>query len=156
MQRQVFEGRIPIQITHRETKHTLFIHALRNSYIHLFLPTILRSLSDHTKISLPSSTFFTFDSKPIQWHLPIGLIYDILGCGVLPLKLEVWVDVDYPKQILEFRGEEGLYNLFMNTLKEADAIRGVKGIENLSKLDQDAMWNGLVHGECNEVLELCA
>ena len=96
--------------------------------------------------------YFTYDSVPLKWHLPVGLLYDIYvlsssadsAAPSLPFKL-----------VLHFENGSGLnlisadpavlHDAFINSVKEADFLRSgtAKPIMSLSAADSKALWSSV-------------
>ena len=95
--------------------------------------------------------YFTYDSVPLKWHLPVGLLYDIYVLSSSP---------DAPptlpfKVVLHFHNGSGvslisaepavLHDAFINSVKEADFLRSgtAKPIMTLSAADSKALWQSV-------------
>lgn len=127
----------------------------RLSYLPLLLPR-LHAFFGLLLIADPATTpvhdgYFTYDSVPLKWHLPIGLLYDIYvlssspeSVSPLPFKLT-----------LHFQNGSGLnlisaqpavvHDAFINSVKEADFLRSgtAKPIMSLSAADSKALWSSV-------------
>jgi autophagy-related protein 5 len=95
--------------------------------------------------------YFTFDSVPLKWHLPVGLLYDIYALSSSP-------DSSPPlpfRLTLHFQNGSGLnlisadpavlHDAFINSVKEADFLRTgtAKPIMSLSAADSKALWSSV-------------
>ncbi len=95
--------------------------------------------------------YFTYDSVPLKWHLPVGLLYDIY---VLSYASESPSPLPF-KLTLHFHNGSGLnlisadpvvlHDAFINSVKEADFLRTgtAKPIMSLSAADSKALWSSV-------------
>lgn len=122
--------------------------------------------------SQPHDGWFSFESVPLKWHYPIGLLYDLYAeadpasskgakdgniwdsenssDSTLPWRLTVHFS-DWPDEELVRLDAEGVVmnDAFINSVKEADFLRNgtAKGIMSLSKEDSSGLWNAVQEGE---------
>jgi autophagy-related protein 5 len=131
------------------------ISVSRLSYLPLLLPR-LHAFFSPLLIADPDDTpvydgYFTYDSVPLKWHLPVGLLYDIYVISSSP-------DSTPPlpfKLILHFHNGSGLnlisaepavlHDAFINSVKEADFLRTgtAKPIMSLSAADSRSLWSAV-------------
>ncbi|KAH8554674.1 autophagy protein Apg5-domain-containing protein [Umbelopsis sp. PMI_123] len=166
--KSVWEGRIPLAISideseaqHFGTNNTpspIFIEVPRTSYLTLLTEEV-RDLYKAVGIAVPESTaeiWFEYQGKPLKWHYPLGLLYDILcisdpsyqqvdSVKAIPWNINVHFR-NYPVAHL-FRDQSAVtaQDFFMSMIKEADFLRygSTKRVMNLSKSDQTQLWNSL-------------
>jgi autophagy-related protein 5 len=144
----------------------------RLSYLPFLLPRLhaffSSSLIDPT--IPPYDGWFAFESIPLKWHLPIGLLYDLYSgaeasrggsnrrksiiepdtaaaeAKELPWKLILYFG-DWPTDKLVRCDAEGkvVQDAFINMVKEADTVRygNARGIMSLSKHDSNDLWEGV-------------
>ena len=115
----------------------------------------------------PSVAWFSFETLPLKWHYPIGLLYDLfsgagpvpspppkaagkqpLGSGAAPLPWQLVMHYSgFPTdQLVRFDAEgKALHDAFINSVKEADFLRNgsAKAIMTLSKEDSTALWEAV-------------
>ncbi|ERF71351.1 Autophagy protein 5 [Endocarpon pusillum Z07020] len=163
LQERVWAGRLPLEIRLASSECRIYdqsdpylISVPRLCYLPLLLPR-LHAFFSPVLIADPTTTpiydgYFTYDSVPLKWHLPIGLLYDIYvlsssqdpATPPLPFKL-----------ILHFQNGSGLnlisaepavlHDAFINSVKEADFLRTgtAKPIMSLSAADSRALWGSV-------------
>lgn len=119
--------------------------------------------------------WFSFESVPLKWHYPVGLLYDLYadadpassresgatdesdwdtkntsGSSTLPWRLTVHFS-DWPDEELVRLDAEGMVinDAFINSVKEADFLRNgtAKGIMSLSKEDSAGLWDAVQDGK---------
>lgn len=108
------------------------------------------------------SAWFSFESVPLRWYHPVGLLYDLFSGPEsgskrddrppgapgddLPWKLVIHFS-NYPYDQLAQIDAEGkaVHDAFINTVKEADFLRfgSAKGIMSLSKDDSTTFWQSV-------------
>lgn len=154
--------------------------ARRCSYLPLLLPQIRRHFSrwigrtgvDERQLDL-SMPWFSFADTALDWHYPVGLLYDLCGArerspGDLrpwPLTVHFTAPPDYPPSILPFADPDvgmtasmyadgdakkpassmTLQSSFYASLKQADCLRfgTAKRMMNLTKAAQVQLWDAL-------------
>lgn len=94
----------------------------------------------------------------LPFHLPIGLIYDLINCfkneSNLPWKIEFHLAQngiksgncsDLLAQVLFFPDESQLSSFYFSSLKEADHLRNgsAKNVMNLSRAEQLQLWDSV-------------
>eukprot|EP00026_Physarum_polycephalum_P010694 Phypoly_transcript_10868.p1 GENE.Phypoly_transcript_10868~~Phypoly_transcript_10868.p1 ORF type:complete len:325 (+),score=68.06 Phypoly_transcript_10868:172-1146(+) len=155
VRKAVWEGGIPIvfnlhhnDLTTFEPPLPYYIVAPRGSY----LPLVTGPVRDHFVLSAPvliDEMWFDYKGTPLKWHLPIGLLFDLLHPNAtapeLPWPLTVHFHEFPENDLLRCPNEETIKNHFMNTLKEANYIKfGDSGkVNKLSLSDSNALWDGV-------------
>ena len=108
---------------------------------------ILKYLKDFDKsINLYELWFSGYGGKPIDWDLPIGLIYDVERInGIWELTAH---QQDYPPNLIKYDGENTMFDLYLANLKEADYLRNATVMKtmSLSAIDQSKLWQSIVAG----------
>jgi autophagy-related protein 5 len=135
----------------------------RVSYLPLLLPRLHAFFSpsliaDASTIS-PYDGFFTYDSVPLKWHLPLGLLYDLYALSLhdttadplptkppLPFKVTLhFSSITSSTQPLNLicPTPPVLHDSFINSVKEADFLRSgtAKPIMSLSAADSKSLWS---------------
>ena len=130
----------------------------RLSYLPLLLPRLYDFfagflIADASQIDAYSG-YFTHETVPLKWHLPLGLLYDIhvfpglVGdLSPLPFKLVLHFDnaADNANQSLTIITPTPLilHDFFINSVKEADFVRSgtARPIMSLSTADSKLLWS---------------
>ena len=95
--------------------------------------------------------YFTYDSVPLKWHLPVGLLYDIYVLSsspdsppTLPFKLILHFQNGSDLNLISAEPAV-LHDAFINSVKEADFLRSgtAKPIMSLSAVDSKALWSSV-------------
>ena len=147
----------------------------RLSYLPLLLPRLHAFFSpsfiaDPTTFS-PFDGYFTYESVPLKWHLPLGLLYDIYALSSLdpdstlpppvPFKVTLHFSQSPPAPPPSTDSPASprpnatvnlisptppvLHDSFINSVKEADFLRSgtAKPIMSLSAADSKALWTAV-------------
>ena len=119
----------------------MFIHAPRLGY----LPQVADRALDHFRSVLPPGNdqpWFEYKGVPLKWHIPTGVLYDLLSSGECPWELTIHFRL-YPENVvLPFSGDETLQSSYFNSIKEAAFVLGgsSSAVMSMSQKGQDAMW----------------
>ena len=101
-----------------------------------------------------------FDQTELYRHWPIGLLYDYHIASLnlsakgkspeLPLRVTLHLSSPPTDRLLANPSIETCRSNFMNMVKEADYVRwgSTKRVTALRKVDQDALWDGVVERTC--------
>ena len=116
-----------------------------------------------------SGAWFSFETLPLKWHYPIGLLYDLFS-GAAPVpspppkapgKYNVATDESAPplpwSLVMHYSGfpadqlvpcdSEGkaVHDAYINSVKEADFLRNgsAKAIMTLSREDSTTLWEAV-------------
>ena len=144
IKRKVIEGTIPIIVRipmKTEEKFTLF-NASRNEYLPVLLKNTLAEFLQETEQPLSAVTY-TVNDQLVKWYLPIGVIFDTIHNGTLPMEISIGIS-QQTRQILPFENEESLKNYFIQQLKEACFLK-YGSIQELRKLEVELinpLWEG--------------
>ncbi|KAK9085667.1 hypothetical protein Sjap_026078 [Stephania japonica] len=155
-QKLVWEGAIPLEIRLHEseiTTHPPPPPALILGPRLAYLPLLAHQLKPYFSDTLPpgaDTVWFDYRGLPLKWHIPIGVLFDLL-CGEpeRPWNLTVHFR-GYPTDILSpCEDEDSVKWSFINSLKEAAYIinGNCKNIMNMSQADQLDLWRSLVNGK---------
>ncbi len=94
--------------------------------------------------------FSTADDKPIQWHLPIGFLYDIAKSStskddLLPWTLIVRFSKFPSNSILELADKNAAEENFFHSLKQAVYIQrgSAKSVMSITRSEQSEMWDAV-------------
>ncbi|KAL8854257.1 MAG: hypothetical protein Q9221_000971 [Calogaya cf. arnoldii] len=119
----------------------------------------------------PHGGWFSYEDVPLNWHYPLGLLYDLFSGAppaqvndsekddhsvpsqrpsTLPWRLTLHF-TEWPGDQLVQPDAEGkvLHDAFINSVKEADFVRNgtAKGIMSLSKDDSTQLWDAVQQHE---------
>ena len=93
--------------------------------------------------------WFSEQGRPLRWHHPIGLLFDLTRAAAgpgpgLPWQLDVHF-TDFPSdQLLPCQTRDQVESVFMSSLKEADQLKhGGKVVSLMQKKDHSQLWLGL-------------
>jgi autophagy-related protein 5 len=179
LQRRVWDGRLPLEIrlapadcrSYADSEPYLIQHP-RLSYLAFLLPRLHRFFAP--KLINPDTpaneAWFEFETVPLKWHYPAGLLYDIHS-GAEPVDLgrratlessqisgDALVEQHLPWKLVVHYSEfpdEQLYQLdsegramrdsFVNAVKEADFVRNgsARTVMGMSKEDSDNLWRSV-------------
>lgn len=181
LQRRVWDGRLPLEIrlapadcrTYADSEPYL-IQYPRLSYLAFLLARLHAFFAP--KLINPDTPFndawFEFETVPLKWHYPVGLLYDIHsgaepvdvgrrmaveasqasimpageGDSQLPMKLVLHYS-EFPSEHLIQLDLEGraMLDSFVNAVKEADFIRNgsARTVMGMSKEDSDNLWKSV-------------
>lgn len=122
--------------------------------LHAFFAPCL--ITDPDTVS-PDAGYFTYDSVPLKWHLPLGLLYDIYVLSTqdagadrpsvkpLPFRLTLHFTPDSTSSNVNLIDPTPivLHDSFINSVKEADFLRSgtAKPIMTLPTHDSKALWS---------------
>ena len=181
LQRRVWDGRLPLEIrlapadcrSYADSEPYL-IQYPRLSYLAFLLPRLHTFFAP--KLINPDTpaneAWFEFESVPLKWHYPAGLLYDIhsgaepvdLGRRTtieasqasilehgsaqqpLPWKLVVHYSELPSEQLYPLDAEGGaMRDSFVNAVKEADFIRNgsARTVMGMSKEDSENLWKSV-------------
>ncbi|KAK9088914.1 hypothetical protein Scep_027996 [Stephania cephalantha] len=162
-QKLVWEGTIPLEIRLHESEITThpppppaLILGPRLGY----LPLLAQQVKPYFSDTLPpgaDTVWFEYKGLPLKWHIPIGVLFDLL-CGEpeRPWNLTVHFR-GYPTDLLSpCEDEDSVKWSFINSLKEAAYIinGNCKNIMNMSQSDQLDLWQSLVNGKIESFLRI--
>lgn len=116
---------------------------------HTYLPLYAKQIREHFKVTSNATPWFEVDGKPLQWHYPIGAIFDVQGSRALPWVLTVHFE-HYPnEEILACNTDPAANNetirvLFSETLKQSNVIKfgDANNLLNLDSQDTGSLWGG--------------
>ncbi|KAI7906481.1 autophagy protein Apg5-domain-containing protein [Cokeromyces recurvatus] len=158
--KSIWNGKIPIKITLDPTEidvygkdkiwDPIYLEASRCSYFPLItkhLHHLFSELGMQVSEEAFQSIWYEYNNKPLKWHYPIGLLFDLHSKSTLlpwPITLHF---KDLPtNDILLKPTLETMHDMFMSMVKEADFLRygSTKKVMNLSKYDSTQLWQSLI------------
>eukprot|EP00094_Tigriopus_californicus_P002092 TCALIF_02016-PA protein Name:"Similar to ATG5 Autophagy protein 5 (Pongo abelii)" AED:0.09 eAED:0.09 QI:4/1/1/1/1/1/4/341/245 len=155
--RELWDGRIPTSFSLASNEvETLsapdpyYLMLPRQTYLPIATEKVRKHFSKHVKVEHQENPmWFEFDGTPLQWHRPLGVLYDLAvmnsdGEARPPWSLVVHFD-NYPHQeILRLDSPQAVEMNFMSSIKEADFIKHAgKIISTMQKKDHLQLWQGL-------------
>ncbi|CAO3652331.1 unnamed protein product [Mucor hiemalis] len=103
--------------------------------------------------SFSSVWYSDSNKKPLKWHYPIGLLFDLnANADQLPWGITLHFKDLPSSQVLLKPTPETMQDMFMSMVKEADFLRNgsTKKVMNLSKRDQTQLWQSLAADRYDE------
>lgn len=167
--RELWQSRLPIcfilsdedlsKVNRSELPEPLYLMLARHSYFPCFIEKIHRYYSTYFKENLYdtnnyinlSNLWLEYESIPLKWHYPIGVLYDLYTSSLsstpshLPWQITVHLSKFPEGEIIRFPNKESIEAHYMSTLKEADALKH-KGqiIGDMHKRDHKQLWSSLL------------
>jgi autophagy-related protein 5 len=168
--RELWQSRLPIcfilsdeditKVNRSELPEPLYLMLSRHLYLPCIIDKIYRYYSTYYKENLNDPTnninltnlWLEYESIPLKWHYPIGVLYDLYTSSLstttsshLPWQIIVHLSKFPENDLIRFPDKEAIEAHFMSTLKEADALKH-KGqiIGDMQKRDHKQLWNSLV------------
>ncbi|CAO3652951.1 unnamed protein product [Cunninghamella blakesleeana] len=157
--KSIWYGKLPVEIVIQDDiNESFFFEVPRYYYLPMITSQIQSLLSNNNLES--QFIWYEYNSEPLKWHYPIGLLYDLLtytssaeqvqeqensSNQVLPWRLILHQD-SYPDNIiLKNPSLDIIQDMYMSMIKEADFLRHgtTKKVMNLSKNDQSQLWQAL-------------
>ena len=131
----------------------------RQNYFPCFIEKIQKYYSTYFKENINdtinninfSNLWLEYESIPLKWHYPIGILYDLYTSSIsstnshLPWQIIVHLSKFPEGEIIRFPDKESIESHYMSTIKEADALKH-KGqiISDMQKRDHKQIWNSLI------------
>lgn len=168
--RELWQSRLPVcfvlsdedvtRIIRSESPEPLYLMLPRHLYFPCFIDRLQRYFSIYYKDNSSDSPnnvnfnnlWLEYESTPLKWHYPIGVLYDLytnsLASGDsprLPWQIIVHLTKFPDNEIVRFPDKESIEGHFMASLKEADALKH-RGqiIGDMQKRDHKQLWNSLL------------
>ncbi len=167
--RELWQARLPVcfilsdedisKLNRSESLEPLYLMLSRQSYFPCIIEKILRYYSTYFKENPNDTTnnvslanlWLEYESNPLKWHYPIGVLYDLYTSSIssasshLPWQITVHLSKFPEGEILRFPDKESIEAHYMSTVKEADALKH-KGqiIGDMQKRDHKQLWNSLI------------
>ncbi|KAK9900431.1 APG5-domain-containing protein [Cystobasidium minutum MCA 4210] len=143
---------------------SVYLQVPRISYLPLIIPEIRKNLLDlvlddnAAALLKESNLWLECEGEPLKWHWPIGLIHDFLRTALQPLKLNLHLSNPPLDKLFMAPSIETCKANFMSQIKEADFVRwgSVRRITSLRKMDQDALWDGVITNDFHKFWTVAA
>lgn len=156
--KKIWDGKIAIQfnldpseiVSQLEPPLPYYLLAPRGSYIRLITEGVKRYFQEyaHEVTDINDEMWFSYNGKPLKWHYPIGVLFDILSYDTpLPWSITVHFSCFPADEVLSCKSgyvEKTVESHLLNTLKQSDSIKfgTAKKVQGLMKKDHLALWNG--------------
>nr|XP_039264386.1 autophagy protein 5-like [Styela clava] len=118
----------------------------RNSYLPLINDKIKKHFAQYIGEFNESDIWYDYDGRPLKWHHPIGVLWDLLCYDKQTTPIEITVHFkDFPvESIICYHQMDAIEANFMSMLKEADHLkhRG-QVMNNMNKSQHKQLWNSL-------------
>eukprot|EP00013_Stygamoeba_regulata_P001696 CAMPEP_0177637748 /NCGR_PEP_ID=MMETSP0447-20121125/5131_1 /TAXON_ID=0 /ORGANISM="Stygamoeba regulata, Strain BSH-02190019" /LENGTH=273 /DNA_ID=CAMNT_0019139685 /DNA_START=239 /DNA_END=1060 /DNA_ORIENTATION=+ len=151
--REVWDGELPVQLTLAPSEVTtldapapFYLMVRRLGYLIVDAAVCKDYFMSSTVGGYVNEMWLEFNGKPLRWHLPTGVLFDLYGqADALPWKLVVHFQGYPTDQLLRCPDDETVQKHFMNVLKEANYLKhgDSSKVNSLSIADQNGLWKGL-------------
>jgi autophagy-related protein 5 len=168
--RELWQSRLPIcfilsdeditKVNRSELPEPIYLMLSRHIYFPCIIEKIFRYYSTYYKENLIDPTnnislnnlWLEYESIPVKWHYPIGVLYDLYTSSLsttttshLPWQIIVHLSKFPENELIRFPDKDLIEAHYMSTLKEADALKH-KGqiISDMQKRDHKQLWNSLL------------
>ncbi|CAF1634816.1 unnamed protein product [Adineta ricciae] len=167
--RELWQSRLPIcfvlsdedisKVNRSELPEPLYLMLARHIYFPCIIDKIHRYYSIYFKENLNDPTnnvnltnlWLEYESIPLKWHYPIGVLYDLYASSMasssarLPWQITVHLSKFPEGELIRFPDKDAIKAHYMSTLKEADALKH-KGqiIGDMQERDHKQLWNSLL------------
>ncbi|MCP9262647.1 Autophagy protein 5 [Dirofilaria immitis] len=122
----------------------------RDELFPLILPRVLQyfmAVIDHFDAE---SVWLWYNTKPLKWHYPVGVLFDLLKKDDLLPWTIVLKTKDSPKEVMRFRGND-LESSYIQSVKEADQLKHKGRVVNSMKVDEHRqLWSSILHDKFDE------
>jgi len=156
-----WSGKVPVFISLADadaaddidTHSALPLMLARCSYLPLHLDEIHRHFAELAKVGSLEKIkevrcWFSCKHLPVQWHLPVGALYDILASSPSPLHLRLHYSAFPHDRLLPLGGQDtdSVRLQFLNSLKESLFLRtGTTAVMNeISSSLLERLWHSVV------------
>lgn len=128
IRKTIWEGTIPVifqlsprEITSLSSPHPYYVMIPRQSYFNVYRQEVRDHFVEFTSsFDKKDDIWFEFQEKPLSWHQPAGVLFDLKANPSQDLPWNITVHfMDFPQEkIFKFANPEDLQWNYMNTLKE--------------------------------------
>ena len=160
VRKELWDGSIPIRLSLAqedvstfESPLPFYIQTSRMGYLSLDLAPA-RAYFQPYATSLAGATdedmWVEYDSVPLKWHIPTGVLHDLLAPNAeLPWALKLHLSGYPEKKLLPYGGEASVKRQFRQTLKQAASMRygSAKRVSNLSLPEMEQLWGSIREGD---------
>jgi len=158
IRRELWKGTVPIvfdltpnEVTTLQPPPPYYMLAHRNNYLPLVSSGVTKHFSN-AAAAMVDEIWFEFRGKPLKWHYPIGLLFDLYGSKYdLPWTITVHFQ-GYPSEIMRCPNEATVKSQFTNQIKESNFIKNGDSskIYDLSVNDTTDLWEGVKNNDLNQ------
>nr|CAG4645034.1 EOG090X0BB3 [Leptodora kindtii] len=158
--REIWEGRLPVcftmaadEVSSPTAPDPFYLMIPRMTYFPLIIDKVrrhfIRSLSSD---KTDSEMWLEFEMKPLKWHLPVGLLYDLhVMDQSLPWQITIHFERFPENKLMKFPAKDCVESYLMSCLKEADAMKHRNHIMSLmQERDHNQLWLGLLHDKFDQ------
>ncbi|CAD7694807.1 unnamed protein product [Ostreobium quekettii] len=128
----------------------LHVLAPRFGYLHLFARQAFDFFERFMISQQRYTPYFAYKGLPLPWHIPAGVLYDLLADGEQPWDIMVHFPTSLPTTLLPWNDEEDfklspLRDVFFGSLKEAAFIcQGTSNAVNMMDIsNRDSLWQSV-------------
>lgn len=167
--RELWQSRIPVcfvlsdedksKINRSGSIEPFYLMVVRYTYFPCIIEKVYRyylnylneKSNDPTNDNNLSNVWLEYESIPLKWHYPVGVLYDLYVSSLSPTsihspwQLTIHMNKFPETEIIRFPDKESIEAHFLSTLKEADALKH-RGeiIGDMQKRDHKQLWNSLL------------
>ena len=128
----------------------LYIQVSRQAYLHTQLPSIT-PLWQHVLRPGNHTPWFDYNSLPLKWDVPAGVLYDLLvpDHDELPWNLSLHFSAFPATTLPAYSGADALRGALLNSLKEAAVIclRTAQPVQEMVQGAKDDLWAAVTRPE---------
>eukprot|EP00667_Euglena_gracilis_P015753 EG_transcript_16403 len=155
VQREIWKGEVPVEYTLADSEVAVigkpppFYQLIpRMSYLPFYLPDVRNHFAPAAvKLGQDKARMWlSHNNAPVKWHLPLGVIYDMIHQDSDPaagpvLQLTVHFDGFPEGKVLSLQTEEDVGSFFLHSMKEAACIRfdSAKAVITLTTKDKQEL-----------------
>lgn len=174
--REVWDSSIPIlfslspeEIVSLQRPDPYYLMVPRVSYFALVMDKVIKYFSKFvtSNNSSASDLWLDFNGRPLKWHYPVGLLWDMFGHEndriarerdpslpsntLLPWTITIHFQ-DFPEEdLIRCSTRSAIESSFISTIKEADTLKHRGDImSSLQKKDHNMLWTGLVNNRFDQ------
>ncbi|RWS24996.1 autophagy protein 5-like protein [Leptotrombidium deliense] len=152
--RSVWEARVPVcftlsprEISTMQQPDPYYSMLPRISYLPLVIDKVIRHFANFVTEYKKNGNdlWIDFEGKPLKWHYPIGLLWDIFNNDTsIPWNLTIHFENFPEDELIRFNNRALIESTFMSTIKEADALKHRSQVINsMLEKDHNQLWLGL-------------
>lgn len=158
--REIWDGRLPVCFRLSEEEvHTVqepdpyYLMLPRLSYFPLVVDKVHKHFCRYVDERYhDNEMWLDYNGQPLRWHLPIGVLYDLLTSdSVLPWSVTVHFQ-NFPESELLHCGSRTVVEAhLMSAVKEADMLKHRSQVMGtMQKKDHSQLWMGLQNGKFDQ------
>jgi len=158
--REIWEGRLPVcfslateEVSTPIAPDPFYLMIPRMTYFPLVTEKVRRHFVRCVEPEKhDNDMWLEFEKQPLRWHLPVGLLCDLLvSNNELPWQITVHFDKYPDNKLLKCPNKDVVESHLMSCLKEADALKHKNHIMSLlQERDHNQLWLGLLHDKFDQ------